>query len=159
MIEFSTAIRALAGNEVEFVILGGFAIKAHGSSYITQDLDFAYRRTSENLRKIVKALAPFKPRPRDFPAELPFVFDETTLLHGTNFTFATTIGDIDLLGEVTGIGDYAEVAKEFVIMRLFDYDIKILSLDGLIKSKRAAGRTKDLLVLPELEALKELLES
>ncbi|MEO6590421.1 MAG: hypothetical protein ABIP06_14070 [Pyrinomonadaceae bacterium] len=44
-------------------------------------------------------------------------------------------------------------------MRLFDYDIKILSIDGLIKSKRAAGRTKDLLVLPELEALKELLES
>ena len=70
------------------------------------------------------------------------MFDETTLLHGTNFTFATTTGDIDLLGEVTGIGDYAEVAKEFVIMRLFDYDIKILSLDGLIKSKRAAATLK-----------------
>ena len=116
-------------------------------------------RTPENLKKIAKALAPFKPRPRDFPAGLPFVFDEVTLLNGTNFTFETAIGDIDLLGEVAGIGDYSEVEKEFVIMQLFDYDIKILSIDGLIKSKRAAGRPKDLLVLPELEALKELLES
>lgn len=159
MIEFKTAIRALAENKVEFVIIGGFAVKSHGSSYITQDLDFAFLRTPANLKKIVKALSPFKPRPRDFPAELPFVFDEITLLNGTNFTFETTIGDIDLLGEVAGIGDYSEVEKEFVTMRLFDYDIKILSIDGLIKSKRAAGRTKDLLVLPELEALKELLES
>ncbi len=43
-------------------------------------------------------------------------------------------------------------------MELFDFDVKVLSLNGLIKAKRAAGRPKNLLVLPELEALKELLE-
>ena len=159
MIKIEAAIKALAENQVEFVIIGGIAFNAYSSGYVTSDLDFAYLRTPENLKKIAKALAPFKPRPRDFPAGLPFVFDEVTLLNGTNFTFETMIGDIDLLGEVAGIGDFSEVEKEFVIMQLFDYDIKILSIDGLIKSKRAAGRPKDLLVLPELEALKELLES
>ncbi|MEO6590420.1 MAG: hypothetical protein ABIP06_14065 [Pyrinomonadaceae bacterium] len=100
MIEFKTAIQALAENKVEFVIIGGFAVKSHGSSYITQDLDFAFLRTTENLEKIVKAFSPFQPRPRDFPVGLPFVFDESTLLNGTNFTFETTIGDLNLLGKV-----------------------------------------------------------
>ena len=67
------------------------------------------------------------------------------------------IGDIDLLGEVAGIGDYAEVEMISVEMRAFDCEIKVLSIDGLIKAKRAAGRVKDLLVLPELEALREVL--
>jgi hypothetical protein len=89
---------------------------------------------------------------------LPYIFDESTLLNATNFTFQTDIGDIDLLGEVAGVGNYEAVENESVIMELFDFDVKVLSLNGLIKAKRAAGRPKDLLVLPELEALKELLE-
>jgi hypothetical protein len=141
------------------VVIGGVAITAHGSAYITKDLDFCYKRTRENLKRIVQALSPFNPRPRNFPENLPYIFDESTLLNGTNFTFETTIGDIDLLGEVSGVGDYNAVENESVVMELYGYGIKVLSIDGLIKAKRAAGRTKDLLVLPELEALKELLES
>ena len=69
----------------------------------------------------------------------------------------TAIGDVDMLGEVAGVGDYEAVLKESVTETLYDCEIRILSLEGLIKAKRAAGRTKDLLVLPELEALQELL--
>jgi hypothetical protein len=89
---------------------------------------------------------------------LPYIFEESTLLNATNFTFQTDIGDIDLLGEVAGVGNYEAVENESVIMELFGFDVKVLSLNGLIKAKRAAGRPKDLLVLPELEALRELLE-
>lgn len=157
MVEFEPAIKALTAKEVDFVIIGGVAISVHSSGYITRDLDFCYRRTTENLKRISAAFAPFSPRLRGFPENLPFVWDERTLQGGTNFTLITTIGDIDMLGEVAGIGDYEEVKRESIPARLYDCDVRILTLDGLISAKRAAGRVKDLLVLPELEALKELL--
>jgi hypothetical protein len=157
MIKIETAIRALSVNNVQFVIVGGIAVRIHSSAYVTFDLDFCYLRTNENLKRIVKALAPFKPRPRNFPENLPFIFDERTLQNDTNFAFETEIGDVDLLGEVSGIGNYEAVEKESEMKHFFGCDVRILSLEGLIKAKRAAGRTKDLLVLPELEALREAL--
>lgn len=157
MIELVPAIQSLFKNEVEFVILGGVAIGFHGSSYVTQDLDFCYRRNKENLKKIVSALIKFNPRPRDFPENLPYIFDETTLQNATNFTFGTEVGDIDLLGEVVGVGDYSAVEKMSITMQIFDCELKVLSVEGLILAKRAAGRPKDLFVLPELEAMQETL--
>jgi hypothetical protein len=157
MIKLEAAISSLADNRVDFVIVGGVAIKIHSSAYVTADLDFCYARTKENFTKIVAALSQFKPRPRNFPEDLPYFFDERTLQNATNFTFETTIGDIDLLGEVAGVGTYAEVEKASEIFDLYGREIRVLSIEALIKAKRAAGRTKDLLVLPELEALREAL--
>jgi predicted nucleotidyltransferase len=105
----------------------------------------------------VNALAPHNPRPRNFPKELPFIFDKSTLRNGTNFTFETNIGDVDLLGKVSGIGNFQEVLADSEIVSLYGFEVRILTLNGLIKAKRAAGRTKDLLVLLELEALLEAL--
>ena len=90
---------------------------------------------------------------------MPYIFDETTLQNATNFTFETEVGDIDLLGEVAGIGDYLAVENMSVPMQIFDCDLKVLSVEGLILAKRAAGRPKDLLVLPELEAMQETLKN
>lgn len=109
--------------------------------------------------KPIKALAPFKPRPRNFPDELPFVWDVATLNQGTNFTFTTEIGDIDLLAEVSGIGIFEDVLAESVTMNLYGYEINVLSIEGLIKAKSAAGREKDLRILPELKAMKEVLDN
>ncbi|MFN2480615.1 MAG: nucleotidyltransferase [Pyrinomonadaceae bacterium] len=145
-------------HQVEFVIVGGVAISAHGSSYLTYDLDVAYARTRDNFQRLAEALAPYHPRPRDFPADLPFVWDGQTIKQGTNFTLTTDLGNIDLLGEVSGLGDFDQVRAQSVVMTLFDMQCRVLSLDALIASKRAAGRTKDLLVLPELEALREVLK-
>ena len=157
MIELEPAIKSLVENEVKFIIVGGVAITFHGSAYVTQDLDFCYARNKENLQKIVEALAHFEPRPRGFPENLPFVFDERILQNSKNFTYQTRIGDIDLLGEIAGVGDYFEVDKTSITMEIYGCRVKIISLQNLIKAKRAAGRTKDLLVLPELEALQEAL--
>jgi len=157
MVKIETVIKSLSAANVEYVIVGGVAIKAHASGYVTYDFDFCYLRSDDNLSFIVQALSPHKPRPRDFPKELPFIFDESTLRNATNFTFETNIGDIDLLGEVAGIGNFQNVLEHSEIVTLYGFEVKILTLDGLIKAKRAAGRTKDLLVLPELEALREAL--
>ena len=157
MRQIQSAVDSLVAHEVEFVIVGGVAIIAHGIPYATFDLDFSYARTNENLKKIVAALVPFNPRLREFPKELPFVWDESTLKHGTNFTLETTLGDIDLLGEVSGVGSFADVYKHSETMKLFEYEVRVLTLDALIRAKRAAGRPKDLNILPQLEALQEVL--
>ncbi len=157
MVKIELVIKSLSSAKVEYVIVGGVAIKTHSSGYVTYDFDFCYLRSVENLNHIVDALAPHNPRPRNFPVELPFIFDKSTLRNATNFTFETNIGDIDLLGEVAGIGDFQDVLAHSENVSLYGFEVKILTLDGLIKAKRAAGRTKDLLVLPELEALREAL--
>jgi predicted nucleotidyltransferase len=158
MIELKDAITALSDNDVEFVLIGGVAITLHSSAYATEDLDFCYSRANSNLAKLAAALGPFKPRARGLPAELPFIFDESTLRNGTNFTFSTTIGDIDLLAEIAGVGDYSVAKERSVEFTIYDRTVKVLDLDALIAAKQAANRTKDQLVLPELLALREALD-
>jgi len=75
-----------------------------------------------------------------------------------NFTLTTELGDIDLLGEVTGIGDYTEAIEASMPVQLFVHSFAVLTLNALIRSKKAVGRPKDLQVPPELEALREATE-
>jgi len=158
VIELRSAIEAFARHEVEFIIIGGVAMNLHGSAHVTFDLDICYNRRRTNLKRVAAALAPYHPRLRGLPRHLPFVWDEQTLQSGTNFTFTTDLGDIDLLGEVKGVGTYADAFAVSVTVPLYEIECHVLTLDSLIASKRAAGRTKDLLVLPELEALREVME-
>ena len=149
MIPLEVFLTALHGSGVEFVIIGGVA---------AQDLDITYNRTDENLRRLVRALSPYNPYLRGTPPGLPFSFSVPTLRAGLNFTLTTTIGDIDLLGEVTGGGGYDQIATHSVEVHAFGFTTRIISLPWLIHVKRAAGRPKDLEVIAELEALEEEIE-
>jgi hypothetical protein len=153
--QFERAVQALCDASVEFVVIGGLSATFHGSARVTYDLDICYSRASANLRRLTEALAPFHPRPRGFPAGLPFVWDEGTLRNGTVFTLQTDIGEIDLLAEVTGLGAFDEVKLHSITVEAFERQVPTLDLTGLIQAKRAAGREKDLSALPELESLLE----
>jgi hypothetical protein len=72
-----------------------------------------------------------------------------------NFTFATDIGSLDLLGEVRGVGFYDDAAEDSLVYELFGYSFRVISLQKLISAKRAAGRPKDLIAISELEALSD----
>jgi hypothetical protein len=156
MINFEATLKALSDRGVNFVVIGGYAATLHGSAYLTRDLDICYERTPENIERMVSALRPYHPRLRGAPDGLPFLFDVETLSNGMNFTLATDLGDIDLLGHLSGLGEFPAVALDAISMPLFGGEYRVASLDSLIRSKRAAGRSKDLNVLPELEALKEM---
>jgi hypothetical protein len=155
---FIKAVQALVDAGVDFVIIGGWSAILNGSSYITNDLDICYCRRSENLKRLADALAPFHPRLRDSPPNLPFVWDERTLSNGTVFTLTTDLGIIDLLAEVSGLGRFDEMKRSAVQVRAFDREVWTLDLPALIRSKRTAGRPKDLQILPELESLLEARE-
>ena len=73
--------------------------------------------------------------------------------HTGNFTLVTDGGDLDLLGEIAGVGGYAEVSAVSMPVSLFGENCAVLSLRALIAARRASGRPKDLQLLPELEAL------
>jgi len=146
----------LVQGKVEFVVIGGWAAIAHGSAYLTFDTDFCYSRSSENIRRLCGALDTLHPYLRGVEKGLPFRFDFKTVESGLNFTLVTDLGDVDLLGEVAGLGSFDRVADDSEKMELFGFQVRVLTLEALIRAKRAAGRPKDLNALPELEALLEL---
>jgi hypothetical protein len=155
VIHFDTVFGVLVRGGVEFIVIGGAAATIHGSARITRDVDIVYRRTVENLRRVVDALAPYSPYLRGAPAGLPFRWDENTLRRGLNFTLTTSIGDLDLLGEVTGGGNFEALLAHSSPVQAFGIECLCLNLDKLIQVKRAAGRPKDLEAIAELEALRE----
>ena len=153
MTQLPSLIQALANGGVEFILIGGVAATAHGSARLTQDVDAVYSRTPENLRRLAEALVPFKPYLRGAPPGLPFRWDVATLERGLNFTLTTDLGPLDLLGEIPGGGTYLDLEPGAIRLHVFEVDCLCLSLKQLIRSKRAAGRPKDLEALAELEAL------
>ena len=155
MTDFRRLLDALTEGHVEFVIVGGLASTAHGSARLTQDIDVVYSRAAANLDRLIVALAPYHPYLRGAPAGLPFLWDVATLRRGLNFTLTTTIGDIDLLGEIAGGGGFEALRPHTVELEMFGFRCRCLDLPTLIHVKRAAGRPKDLEVLAELEALLE----
>ena len=155
MIDLQTLVPYLVNSGIEFVIIGGVAATVHGSSYVTDDLDICYARTEINLARLATAFAALHPHLRGAPVDLPFIWDAETLRRGLNFTLRTDLGDVDLLGEVTGVGTFEQARQASIMVMLFGVECAVLSLDKLIAAKRAAGRPKDSLLLPELEALRE----
>jgi len=80
------------------------------------------------------------------------------LTNGLNFTLITDLGEIDLLGEIVAGGDYEALNSHSIELDLFGRPCRCISLDELIRVKRAAGRPKDFEAIAELEKLLELSE-
>jgi hypothetical protein len=150
-------VDALNAASVDYVLIGGAAMMLHGVAYVTRDVDVCYARNAANVAALVEALAPFRPTLRLANGEsVPFLWETRTVLNGSNFTLQTLVGDVDILGTVTGIGSYEDAAgysKRYIIG---EREVPMFTIEGLIVSKRAAGRVKDKLVLPELEVLRGL---
>lgn len=152
---FAQLLRVLCDAEVEFILVGGFAGNIHGTARVTYDVDVVYARSRTNLEKLVTCLAPLQPYLRGAPPGLPFQFDLRTLCQGLNFTLVTSLGHLDLLGEVAGGGTYESLAAHTQEMQLGTTKFRCVNLEKLIELKRAAGRPKDLEAIAELEALRQ----
>ena len=153
MIDFGAVLGAFEGAGVESIVVGGLAATIHGSARLTQDVDLVYSREPRNIERLADALRPYAPYLRGAPAGLPFEWSADTITRGLNFTLTTTIGDIDLLGEIPGGGDHQALLPHTIEVEIFGHHCRCLNLPALIRAKRAAGRPKDLEGLAELEAL------
>ena len=156
MTDIAALLGLLSSAGVEFILVGGAAATAHGSARLTQDVDIVYARSAENIQRIVRALSRASPYLRGAPPGLPFRWDSRTLERGLNFTLTTSLGDLDLLGEITGGGSYADLLPHTLRLHVFGVECPCLDLETLIRVKRAAGRPRDLEAVAELEAILEL---
>jgi hypothetical protein len=151
-------LRALHTHEVDFVVIGGMAGLAHGSSYPTYDLDIAYSRDRANLERLAAALGELDVTLRGAPADLPFQLDAQTLSNGANFTFDSPYGSFDILGHADGMGSYEALRNEADVATIEGIEVRVASLDHLIAMKRAANRPKDRLMVEEYLSLADQLD-
>lgn len=152
---FREILPLLVRHNVRFIVIGGGAAIAHGLARLTYDVDVVYSRDPENLRNLVAAIGPHQPYLRGAPPGLPFRWDERTIQAGLNFTLTTSLGDLDLLGEVTAGGSYEQLLPCTQELDIFGVPCRFVTLEKLIELKRGAGRPKDLETIAELIALLE----
>lgn len=153
--DFRRLIEVLAQHHVQYIVIGGVALVLHGSARVTRDLDICYLREPGNLDAVAAALAPLNPRLRGAPAGLPFRLDGATLRSGLNFTLVTDVGEIDLLGEVLGVGGYRDLIGDVLWLDVYGHRVAVMGLGALERAKRSASRLKDLVDLEEIVEIRK----
>lgn len=144
-------------HDCQFVVVGGFGAVSWGSSLVTRDVDVACNLAPGNLVRVWEALEDLHPAHRMTPERLPFTRQQAELGNWKNLYLATDLGQLDLLGEVKGVGDFGYCLANSTPVPIGGAEIRVLSLDALIASKRAMGRPRDLHAVLELEAIREQL--
>lgn len=142
-------LRTLVDHGVDFVVVGGLAGLAHGSAYPTYDLDVAYSRDRENVVRLTAALEEIGVALRGAPADPPFQLEAKTIEKGANFTFDSSYGSVDILGDAAGIRGYDELRGEAATATIEGVEVRVASIDHLIAMKRAANRPKDRIMVEE----------
>lgn len=150
-------LKALLGplvrNGVDFVVIGGIAGFAHGSTYLSFDLDVVYARDKGNIKRLVAGLREIGVRLRGAPAGLEFPLDERMIENGSNFTFITPHGDLDILGDPAGVKGFDALTETAERLEIAGFEVRVASIDSLIAMKRAANRPKDRNMLEEYVVL------
>jgi hypothetical protein len=132
---------------------GGGAAVLHGSSMVTRDLDVCANLSGENLQKLRDVFRDLHPVHRISPVRHSFLEIPEPGTSLINLYLQTDLGALDVLGSITGIGNFDQVRESAVEMELFGRKVKVLALEPLIRAKEAMGRPKDLLAATELRAI------
>jgi hypothetical protein len=153
---FFNLLERLVEADVDFVIVGGFAGVVYGCTYVTQDIDICCDFSAENLLRLQKALHGLNPvhRMTAKRQKLELTKDKCTKLK--NLYLDTDIGRLDCLSFINGIGNFQTVKDKSILIEAEDIQLRVLSLDALIKAKKAMNRPRDKGAILQLEAIKKL---
>jgi predicted nucleotidyltransferase len=152
-------LRSLHERGIEHIIVGGFAVNAHGYIRVTKDLDIVPRPAEENLGKLAEMLRDLDAtvldtsdfKAEEIPADPTNVAD---LALGGNFCLLTDLGRLDVMQWLGGIDTedlYTELARGALESSVAGVPVRVCGLDALLTMKRAAGRPQDLEDLKRLE--------
>lgn len=141
-------LRALVEREVEFVVIGGLAVAAHGYVRGTKDIDIVPSPARENLARLYDALVGLAAEPieaGDFrPQEMPVAFDVDGLSHGGNWALRTLRGRLDILQWAAGFESYEELRSRALELELHGVGrVQFAGYGDLVAMKEAAGRPQD----------------
>ena len=148
----------LLEEEVEFIVLDGFAAVVRGSSLPTRDIDVIPSRDPSNLDRLGRALTRMNAMIRISGDPVPTKIDGGFLANMPNMlNLVTDFGEMDLTFSPAGSAGDFEGWKKGATLEVIDDGLTVLvaSLDDIIDSKRAANRPKDQMALPYLESLRD----
>lgn len=146
-LDIGELIAVLARHEVDYVVIGGVATQVHGHRRTTMDLDLTPNPDYENLRRLGAALGELKARPRDSRAEKAEISTsdpERLAIAAVVPPLLTQHGQIHILKEPKGARPFEQMREAALVIDLDGSEVAIVSLDDLIRMKRAAGRPVDL---------------
>ena len=139
---------------VRFVVIGAFAeIAQQAPIPVTRDIDLTPDSSVENLARLATALKELGARIRTDTVDegLPFDHDGRSLAASPVWNLVCPYGEFDISFVPSGIaGGYEELAVRAHRMKVDAVEVMVADLSDVIRSKEAAGRPKDLQVLPIL---------
>ena len=147
--------RVLAEHGVRFVVVGGFAAIVHGSPYATFDVDVVPAIDADNLSRLSEALKELDARvwTNDEPEGLTFDHSGETLGRATMWNLVTAHGRLDITFRPSGTRGFDDLRRDAATLTVLGQPVVVASLADVVRSKEAAGRRKDELVLPVLREL------
>lgn len=150
-------LRVLVDHRVDFILVGGLAATVHGSPYATVDVDVVPRREPSNLDRLSEALRALGARVYVSAEQTrPFSHDGRSLGDAQVWNLATRFGGLDITFVPSGTQGYADLAERAETIDIGDLDVQVAALEDIVRSKAAAGREKDQIVLPTLRRLLEV---
>ena len=157
MQDLSKLLKTLLANDIDFVLIGGFAAVVHGSTLVTQDLDICSAMSIENINKLRSVLKDLNPTHRmDRKANLSFLDHPKSLDGLNNIYLDTDLGILDILSATEPAGNFDTIKKNAIDIPLYGFTCKVISIDDLIKVKTVMNRPKDIQAVIELKKVKEL---
>jgi hypothetical protein len=149
--DLRSLLEALNTHGVEFVVIGGVAVGAHGFIRGTEDLDIVPDPAPDNLRRLTEALGKLE-------STLPTVgerrfspdSDSGVIRRGGNVTAMTMFGGLDVVQRAQGVPAYSQLAEDAVASELLGIPVRVCSLTRLREMKQAQNRTQDRLDLENL---------
>jgi hypothetical protein len=150
-------LAVLEAHDVRCVLIGGFAAVIHGSPYLTTDVDVVPAIDRENLERLSDALRALHAKvwTSAEPDGVPFDHSASSLADVRVWNLVTDHGRLDLTFQPSGTQGYDDLARDASHLVILGVGVDVASLADIIRSKEAAGREKDRLVLPVLRRLAE----
>jgi hypothetical protein len=150
-------LEVLERHRVRYVLIGGFAATIHGSPYVTTDVDITPAASPDNLAQMSAALNELEARIRvaGEPEGFKFSHDARSLAKGQIWNLTTRFGDLDISLVPSGTRGYDDLRRDATDLEILGVRVPVASLADIIRSKEAADRPKDRLVLPVLRRILE----
>lgn len=153
-------LATLNEHHVRYILIGGLGATLHGSPFVTTDVDITPAGHDDNLERLADALEALDARLRveGEPDGIPFDRSLESLRRIEILTLTTRHGDLDISLVPSGTGGYDDLRRGAIELDIHGLLVSVASLADIIRSKEAAGREKDRLVLSTLRALLERIE-
>jgi hypothetical protein len=144
--DYRDMLLALSAEKVRFILVGAYALAAHGYPRATMDIDIWVMPSPQNADAVLRAL-------NRFGAPLHNLSKEDLEKDGTIFQIGVAPRRIDIITAASGL-QFEETYQRSISVNIEGIEAKIPAIDDLIHNKKATGRTKDLADAEALESLK-----